>query len=66
MNATSKLFPDRNIMHKQMGAAEDFPCCDGRGILLIPEEGTEEDYIPDVRERYCACEAGQKRKKLET
>lgn len=61
----SQLLPDRNIMHRWMGKSDDFPCCDGRGWTMEAREGTENDEIPDALEVYCACAAGQERKRLE-
>lgn len=59
------LFPDRNCMHRYMGDAKLFPCCDGRGWKYEVRPGTENDYIPDAIEVYCDCEAGQKRREVE-
>lgn len=36
--------------------------CDGMGWYPEAVPGTEDDYIPDCRERYCDCEAGKWRR----
>jgi len=59
------LYPDRNVMHRNMGAPEAFPCCGGRGIGYELVPGTEDDYIPDAREVYCSCAAGAERRRVE-
>lgn len=65
VRAARQLLPARNIMHREMGKPDDFPCCDGRGWAMEARPGTENDEIPDVLEVYCHCEAGQERKRLE-
>lgn len=62
---SGRLFPDRRIGHRFMGAAEDFPCCDGLGWTFAAKAGTENDEIPDVIEVFCSCEAGKKRREVE-
>ncbi len=49
-----RLYPDRNVMHKNMGPPQDYPCCGGRG------------WFEDGRgERYCDCRAGRERKRTD-
>jgi hypothetical protein len=38
------------------------PNCFGQGWFAEVVAGTEDDYIPDHRERFCDCEAGRWRR----
>lgn len=48
------LYPDRNIMHRQMGPPDMCDECGGRGYF---EDGEGE--------RYCVCAAGDKRRETD-
>lgn len=52
---------DREAGTVTLGAAEECMCGGIRGWYPEIVPGTEDDYIPDSRERYCDCEAGRKR-----
>jgi hypothetical protein len=39
--------------------------CSGTGIVWKAEPGTEDDYIPDMREHYCGCADGDRRERCD-
>lgn len=60
------VYLDRRIGHRYMGNPKDFPCCDGLGWTYAAKAGTENDEIPDVIEVFCSCEAGKRRREVES
>ncbi len=53
-----RLYPSRNVMHRNMGPPQDYPCCGGRGYF----PGGSEDSPNDS---YCDCRAGRERQRTD-
>jgi hypothetical protein len=48
--------------------ARDYKLCEkcgGAGWYHAPREGTEEDYLPDIVEKYCDCPYGERAKETD-
>lgn len=61
-----KTYPDRHCAHRYMAPPESCLSCNGRGYTYEVVPGTENDYIPDSREVYCKCPAGDERRRVES
>lgn len=48
-------------IHKYLADPKSCDQCHGRGWYPDAVAGTENDYIPDMMERYCTCVAGERR-----